>query len=143
MRETAGTNDALLAARRECTVRIFACAKIASVSAKLHLALPKDRCVVGSRRCREYLKCAPSLPRVVRRHVYTTPKSFLELLKLYNVLLAAKRDNQDAAIERLTTGLHKLRETKDAVTSLEEDLKVPTRQNLAHRSMNPYALRNM
>ncbi|CAM9617574.1 unnamed protein product [Ectocarpus sp. 8 AP-2014] len=59
-----------------------------------------------------------------RRHVYTTPKSFLELLKLYNVLLSSKRESQDNAIERLTTGLHKLRETKDAVTSLEEDLKV-------------------
>lgn len=58
------------------------------------------------------------------RHVYTTPKSFLELLKLYNVLLSSKRENQDNAIERLTTGLQKLRETKDAVTSLEEDLKV-------------------
>ncbi len=58
------------------------------------------------------------------RHVYTTPKSFLELLKLYNVLLSSKRENQDSAIERLTTGLQKLRETKDAVTSLEEDLKV-------------------
>ncbi|CAB1113053.1 unnamed protein product [Ectocarpus sp. CCAP 1310/34] len=59
-----------------------------------------------------------------RRHVYTTPKSFLELLKLYNVLLSSKRESQDNAIERLTTGLHKLRETKDAVTSLEEDLKI-------------------
>lgn len=56
--------------------------------------------------------------------MYTTPKSFLELLKLYNVLLSSKRENQDNAIERLTTGLQKLRETKDAVTSLEEDLKV-------------------
>lgn len=63
---------------------------------------------------------------MLRRHVYTTPKSFLELLKLYNVLLASKRENQDNAIERLTTGLQKLRETKDAVTSLEEDLKVST-----------------
>eukprot|EP00904_Undaria_pinnatifida_P003126 jgi/Undpi1/12814/HiC_scaffold_7.g02481.m1 len=67
---------------------------------------------------------AESFKTVERRHVYTTPKSFLELLKLYNVLLAAKRENQDSAIERLTTGLHKLRETKDAVTSLEEDLKI-------------------
>lgn len=68
------------------------------------------------------VRCADILPYF--RHVYTTPKSFLELLKLYNVLLAAKRENQDNAIERLTTGLQKLRETKDAVTSLEEDLKV-------------------
>ncbi|CAM9224257.1 unnamed protein product, partial [Choristocarpus tenellus] len=69
-------------------------------------------------------KAAQKFLTVERRFVYTTPKSFLELLKLYNVLLASKRESQEAAIERLATGLHKLRETKDAVTSLEEDLKV-------------------
>ncbi len=59
-----------------------------------------------------------------KRAVYTTPKSFLELIKLYRVLLASKRDEQEKAICRLDNGLLKLKVTKDAVSVLEEDLKV-------------------
>ncbi len=62
--------------------------------------------------------------RQEKRAVYTTPKSVLELLKLYRVLLASKRDEQEKAILRLDNGLLKLKETKDAVSVLEEDLKV-------------------
>ncbi|CAM9352734.1 unnamed protein product, partial [Phaeothamnion confervicola] len=69
-------------------------------------------------------RTAQKFQQAERRHVYTTPKSFLELLKLYNVLLTAKREAQEAAIERLANGLQKLKDTKDAVTALEEDLKV-------------------
>jgi dynein heavy chain, axonemal len=36
-------------------------------------------------------KAAAKFKRVERRFVYTTPKSFLELLKLYKVLLTKKR----------------------------------------------------
>jgi hypothetical protein len=36
-------------------------------------------------------KTAVKFKRVERRFVYTTPKSFLELLKLYGVLLNKKR----------------------------------------------------
>ena len=46
-----------------------------------------------------------------RRFVYTTPKSYLDLLKLYKALLAQKRSASSAAIARLATGLEKLRET--------------------------------
>ena len=59
-----------------------------------------------------------------RRHVYTTPKSFLELLKLYSSLLKRKREGADASINRLSKGLEKLRETAAAVTNIEADLKV-------------------
>ena len=55
---------------------------------------------------------AQKFQQAERRHVYTTPKSFLELLKLYNVLLTSKREAQEAAIERLASGLQKLRDTK-------------------------------
>ena len=44
-----------------------------------------------------------------RRHVYTTPKSYLELLKLYQTLLLAKRTEADSNISRLANGLLKLR----------------------------------
>ena len=59
-----------------------------------------------------------------RRHVYTTPKSFLELLKLYSMLLGSKRSEADSSIDRLSNGLTKLRETAAAVTQIEADLKI-------------------
>lgn len=58
------------------------------------------------------------------RHVYTTPKSYLELIKLYRSLLAEKRQDAAAAIERLENGLAKLKETSESVSQLEETLKV-------------------
>ena len=59
-----------------------------------------------------------------RRHVYTTPKSFLELLKLYSMLLGSKRKDANNSIDRLANGLTKLRETAEAVTQIEADLKI-------------------
>ena len=62
--------------------------------------------------------------QIERRHVYTTPKSYLELLKLFNNLLSKKTSDADDAIERLSNGLLKLRETAAAVTRIEADLKI-------------------
>lgn len=59
-----------------------------------------------------------------RRHVYTTPKSFLELLKLFSMLLGSKRKDANNSIDRLAHGLTKLRETAAAVTQIEADLKI-------------------
>ena len=71
-----------------------------------------------------HIQAAAKFKRMERRFVYTTPKSFLELLKLYGVLLTKKREEADGAIDRLANGLQKLRETGEAVTKIEEDLKV-------------------
>jgi dynein heavy chain len=73
--------------------------------------------------------------QVERRHVYTTPKSFLELLKLYSTLLASKRLDANSAIERLSNGLLKLRETAEAVTRIEADLKVSLEEADQKRSV--------
>jgi dynein heavy chain len=70
-----------------------------------------------------------------RRHVYTTPKSFLELLKLYSSLLKNKREGADASIIRLSKGLEKLRETAAAVTNIEADLKVSLEEADQKRSV--------
>ena len=59
-----------------------------------------------------------------RRFVYTTPKSYLELIKLYRNLLDEKRKDATGAIERLDNGLSKLKETSENVSKLEETLKV-------------------
>lgn len=56
--------------------------------------------------------------------MYTTPKSYLELLKLYGRMLGAKRKESTAAIDRLASGLKKLRDTAAAVAKIEEELKV-------------------
>ncbi|KAH8058729.1 hypothetical protein JL722_5961 [Aureococcus anophagefferens] len=57
-----------------------------------------------------------------RRHVYTTPKSFLELLKLYQVLLEHKREDSDKSITRLKSGLKKMQETSDAKKTKAEGI---------------------
>jgi len=69
-------------------------------------------------------KMAVKYLSVDRRYVYTTPKSFLELLKLYAGLLKRKRADSEKSITRLSNGLQKLRETADVVAKIEEDLKV-------------------
>ena len=59
-----------------------------------------------------------------RRYIYTTPKSFLELIKLFKTMLTTKRTNLERSKERYETGLIKLRETASVVSELEESLKV-------------------
>lgn len=56
--------------------------------------------------------------------MYTTPKSYLELLKLFTSLLERKHLEVDAAIQRLEGGVLKLAQSADAVANLEENLKV-------------------
>ena len=72
----------------------------------------------------EVNKMSQKFLSVERRYVYTTPKSFLELLKLYGGLLGRKRHEADSAIDRLSNGLEKLRSTADAVQQIEIDLKI-------------------
>ena len=72
----------------------------------------------------EVNKMATKFLNVERRYVYTTPKSFLELLKLYGGLLDRKRLEADKAIERLANGLQKLRDTAEAVHEIEANWKI-------------------
>lgn len=50
-----------------------------------------------------------------RRYNYTTPKTFLEQIKLYQNLLSKKRMELVAKIERLENGLMKLQSTASQV----------------------------
>lgn len=54
---------------------------------------------------------------VERRYNYTTPKTFLEQIKLYQNLLADKRSKLSASIDRLEKGLTKLQSTASQVLS--------------------------
>jgi len=57
-----------------------------------------------------------------RRHNYTTPKSFLEQIKLYEGLLKTKRLELLAKMERLENGLQKLQSTAAQVDDLKAKL---------------------
>jgi dynein heavy chain, axonemal len=58
------------------------------------------------------------------KYVYTTPKSYLEMLKLYIGILAKKRKETDKSIERLHHGIEKLQKAAADVVELEANLKV-------------------
>lgn len=60
---------------------------------------------------------------VERRFNYTTPKTFLELIKLYKGVLGRKRSATTDNIDRLETGLTKLHKTKKDVDVLVEEAK--------------------
>ena len=63
---------------------------------------------------------------IEKRYCYTTPKSFLELIKLFNLMIGKRRDFIISSKERLESGLVKLIETAEIVAKLEEDLKIKT-----------------
>jgi dynein heavy chain len=56
------------------------------------------------------------------RYNYVTPKSFLELIAFYKLVLAEKQAHVHQLIERLEVGLTKLGETSANVAKLQEDL---------------------
>ena len=57
-----------------------------------------------------------------RRYNYTTPKSFLEQITLYQNLLNKKNHELQASIVRLENGLEKLRSTASQVDDLKSKL---------------------
>uniref|UniRef100_A0A452UE75 Dynein axonemal heavy chain 17 n=1 Tax=Ursus maritimus TaxID=29073 RepID=A0A452UE75_URSMA len=59
-----------------------------------------------------------------RRYNYTTPKTFLEQIKLYQNLLAKKRMELVAKIKRLENGLMKLQSTASQVDNLKATLAI-------------------
>ena len=63
-----------------------------------------------------------------KKYNYTTPKSFLELINLYTKLLADKNVEMKKQIERLESGLEKLRETKQLVDELKCQLAIQEKE---------------
>nr|XP_033816070.1 dynein heavy chain 17, axonemal isoform X1 [Geotrypetes seraphini] len=59
-----------------------------------------------------------------RRYNYTTPKTFLEFIKLYQNLLSRKRKELIAKMERLENGLTKLQDTASQVDDLKAKLAI-------------------
>merc|ERR1719316_2498522 len=59
-----------------------------------------------------------------RRHNYTTPKSFLELIAFYIAMLGKKQAGVEVNIERLEKGLTIMEQVQSKVEGLKEDLKI-------------------
>ena len=59
-----------------------------------------------------------------RRYIYTTPKSFLELIKLFKGMLGKKKDALVNAREKYEGGVSKLNETSAMVAEIEAELKI-------------------
>lgn len=59
-----------------------------------------------------------------RRNNYTTPTSFLELIKFYTALLDEKTSKISDQIERLSNGLNIMNSTTEKVSQLQKLLEV-------------------
>ncbi|KAK4872624.1 hypothetical protein RN001_014653 [Aquatica leii] len=58
----------------------------------------------------------------MKRHFYTTPSSYLELLKLYQTMLDVKKQLIQKTSDRIENGLHKIYETNDVIDTMKEEL---------------------
>lgn len=59
-----------------------------------------------------------------RRFIYTTPKSFLELIKLFKAMLGTKQGALEEAKEKYEVGVVKINSTAETVAELEAQIKV-------------------
>lgn len=59
----------------------------------------------------------------VKRHYYTTPSSYLELLKLYHGMLKTRKENVVKQRDRIANGLQKLHETNKLIDTMKDELK--------------------
>ena len=67
-------------------------------------------------------KCSDRFYDELRRRVYTTPKSFLDLISLYLNTLKTKREEFNANKNRLASGVNKLNTTNVNIAELKEKL---------------------
>jgi dynein heavy chain len=59
-----------------------------------------------------------------KRHYYTTPSSYLELLKQYHVLMQKRINSITTLRNKIANGLNKILETNDLVADMEKELKI-------------------
>ncbi|XP_074169160.1 dynein axonemal heavy chain 1 isoform X1 [Rhinolophus sinicus] len=70
-----------------------------------------------ARKCVEYLA-------ELARHNYVTPKSYLELLNIFSILIGQKKQELKTAKNRMKSGLDKLLRTSEDVTKMQEELEI-------------------
>ena len=66
--------------------------------------------------------CSERFYDALRRRVYTTPKSYLDLISLYLNTLKLKREEFNANKNRLSSGLNKLNTTNVQIAELKAKL---------------------
>lgn len=59
----------------------------------------------------------------LRRKIYTTPKSYLDLISLYKKVLERKRFDFETNKNRLATGLKKLNDTNAEIAILKDQIE--------------------
>uniref|UniRef100_G1R661 Dynein axonemal heavy chain 1 n=1 Tax=Nomascus leucogenys TaxID=61853 RepID=G1R661_NOMLE len=69
-----------------------------------------------SKKCIEYLA-------ELTRHNYVTPKSYLELLHIFSILIGQKKLELKTAKNRMKSGLDKLLRTSEDIAKMQEDLE--------------------
>ena len=67
-------------------------------------------------------KCSDRFYDELRRRVYTTPKSYLDLISLYLNKLKIKREEFNSNKNRLASGVKKLDTTNVSIAELKEKL---------------------
>ncbi|XP_065071378.1 dynein axonemal heavy chain 6-like isoform X2 [Rhopilema esculentum] len=58
----------------------------------------------------------------LQRHFYVTPRSYIEFIQLYRSLLEKKRREYNFNLQRMSTGLRKVAESKEMVSVMKEEL---------------------
>lgn len=69
-------------------------------------------------------KAASKIFELERRHVHSTPKSYLELLNLFINMLNTRKEDLDNNKTKYEFGLFKLEETEKIVANLQEKIKI-------------------
>ncbi|ERL87542.1 hypothetical protein D910_04933 [Dendroctonus ponderosae] len=72
--------------------------------------------------------------REMKRYYYTTPSSYLELIKLYKVMLRDRKDKITKTRDRIANGLQKLYQTNDVIDTMKETL-IALEPELAKKSI--------
>ncbi|XP_023393798.1 dynein heavy chain 1, axonemal [Pteropus vampyrus] len=70
-----------------------------------------------AKKCIEYLA-------ELARHNYVTPKSYLELLNIFSILIGQKKQELKTAKNRMKSGLDKLLRTSEDVAKMQEELEI-------------------
>jgi len=70
----------------------------------------------------QVLSTAAIFEERLRRKVYVTPKSYLDLISLYLEMIMEKKEEKDVALRRLQTGVDKIDEANKFVNNLQEEL---------------------
>ena len=83
-------------------------------------------------------KASASIFDLEKLYVYTTPKSFLELIKLFKIMFNRTKSEIKKNKENYEKGVNKLKETGEVVSKLEEDLRLSKRKSKKRKRLQTH-----